>query len=129
MIIAGPGDLYTTILPVLVIPGVVAAIKKSHAKKVFIVNIANKPFETPNYTLTDYIAAVKHHLHGFPFTRVIVNTNTKPKIPKNLHYHYVPIAAQSLDKGVTLVTGDIVDSGYPLHHDPVKLAQMLKKIL
>src|SRR5258708_30196167 len=46
VIIAGPGDLYTTILPVLIIPDIAEQLKKSTAKKIFIINVANKPFET-----------------------------------------------------------------------------------
>lgn len=89
VIIAGPGDLYTTTLPVLIVPEITQTLLKSRAKKIFIINIANKPFETKGYTVSDYITAIKKHLGLFPFDHVILNTNYSHTIPRKFHYQYV----------------------------------------
>lgn len=126
VIIAGPGDLYTTILPVLIVPEIANALKTSSAKKVFVVNVANKPFETKGYTVADFVQAVTKHLKGFPFSVVIANNNTSVPIPKPYHYSYVPI---SEIEGVKLVVEDVIDEQFPLYHSQKKLASCLVKEL
>lgn len=130
MIITGPGDLYTTLLPVLLIKGITHAIKQSKAVKVFIINIANKPFETPDYTMANYISAIEHHIHTFPFDYVVINTNTKPKIPSDLHYSYVPLEKKNaLHQSYKLIKADLVNADFPLYHESGKLATVLNKLL
>jgi uncharacterized cofD-like protein len=128
-IIAGPGDLYTTILPVLMVKDIHLALKKSPAKRIFVINIANKPFETPNYTVADYIAAIKRHLGFFPFTHVLVNSNQKPEIPAKFKYHYVPVDRGALNKYNTeVVSGNVIDETFPVYHDPKKTARLIIRI-
>ncbi|OGH20620.1 MAG: hypothetical protein A3D74_04405 [Candidatus Levybacteria bacterium RIFCSPHIGHO2_02_FULL_37_13] len=124
VIIAGPGDLYTTILPVLIVEKINDALKKSPALKIFIVNVANKPFETKGYSVFDYINAVEKHLGAFPFSKVIVNNNFAPKIPKKYNYHYIDINQSSLNK-YDIIKEDIVDEAFPLYHNPSKLAKII----
>ena len=129
-IIAGPGDLYTTILPVLLVKDIKAALKNSPGKCIFVVNIANKPFETPHYTVTDYINAIRRHLGFFPFHKILVNTNQKPQIPTKLKYSYVPIDADGW-KAYTqdIVTANLVDEEFPLYHDSQKTAKKIMELL
>lgn len=119
-IVAGPGDLYTSILPVLIIPDIAKALKKSRARKIFVINVTNKPFETPNYYAEDYQKAIVRHLGFDPFDYYLINSNTQPKIPANLKYHYV--TPQS-GKNRKFILRDVVNSEYAIHHDPDKLAQ------
>lgn len=127
IIIAGPGDLYTTILPVLIVRDIKDALKKSHALKIFIVNVANKPFETKGYDVYDYISAVKRHLGSFPFTKVVVNNNYNPMIPRKYNYSYVGIKNGKNDRRVQFIKADIVDENFPLYHNSFKLAKIIKK--
>lgn len=129
MIVVGPGDLFSTILPVLIVPGIKSTLKRSAAKKVFIINIANKPYETPNFKASDYLAAVKNHLLHDIFDTIIVNINQRPKIPKNLRYKYVAVDTDNLArfKG-QVIKGDFVDQKYPLHHDSDKIANAIARL-
>ena len=130
LIIAGPGDLYTTILPVLLVSGVRKAIKKSKAKKIFIVNVANKPFETPNYCVADYLKAVKTHCDEILFEYLLINKNYSPKMPKKLNYQYVVFDKKRLKKlNLQVKTGDFVDQSFPLYHDSGKISQAIMNIL
>lgn len=123
VIIAGPGDLYTTILPVLIIEELKNELKKSKAVKFFVVNVANKPFETKGYGVDDYINAVKRHLGFFPFDRVVVNSNFSIKIPRKYKYQYVSINNLNLNEGIKIVRGDIVDENFSIYHNSSKLAK------
>ncbi len=126
IIIAGPGDLYTAVLPVLVVPQIKNALMESNAEKIFVVNIANKPFETKGYKLEDFILAVKKHLGSFPFRKVICNNNYSITIPHNLHYSFVKFE-NNLDKDIRFIVGDLVDSAFPIYHDKHKLAKLIEE--
>ena len=90
VIISGPGDLYTNQLPVLIIPEIKNILLKKKCKKIFVLNIANKPFETKNFVLNDFIIALSEHLGSFPFDTIIANNNTSIKIPnKYKKYKYI----------------------------------------
>lgn len=126
IIIAGPGDLYTTILPVLIVKGIGAVLRESKAQKIFIINVTNKPFETKGYDVNDYILAIKRHLGVFPFDKVIVNNNYTPKIPAHLNYKYVGISKSNKNiSRIKLVEGDFVDEDFPLYHSSRKLAKAI----
>ena len=130
LIIAGPGDLYTTILPVLLVAGIKKAIKRSKAKKVFVINVANKPFETPNYKVFDYVEALKSHCQDVLFKYLFINKNFSPKMPKKLNYQYVLFNKKSLEPfHLKLKTGDFVDKSFPLYHDSKKIARAVLNIL
>lgn len=126
IIITGPGDLYTTILPVLMVPEILRAIKKSSAQKFFVVNVANKPFETPDYKIKDYATAIIKHCGAQLFATFLVNNNFSPVIPKKFDYQYVQINEEKPSSLYKIVKADLIDEAFPLYHDPVKLA---KKIL
>jgi uncharacterized cofD-like protein len=127
MIISGPGDLYTNQLPVLIVPEITEAITKSKAKKVFIGNVANKPFETKGFALGDFLQAIGDHLGGNPFDTVIANNNFSIEIPKRYKYTYVKIDENISEREspYTLIQGDIVSDTFPLYHDSEKLARLI----
>lgn len=129
-IIVGPGDLFSTVLPVLIVSQIKEILKGSHARKIFITNIANKPFETPHFKVSDFIKTIKDHIDADIFDTIIVNTNWKPKIPKIIRYHFVKYDRENL-KGAMgkVVEGDFVNDKYPLYHDSFKIAQTLDKLL
>lgn len=129
ILIVGPGDLFSTVLPVIVVPQIKKILPKIKAKKIFIINIANKPFETAGFKVSDYIGKVENKLGKKFFDTIIVNTNQKPKIPTNLKYTYVEYDEENLkDYKDTLVAGDFVDLKYPLYHDSKKVASKLESI-
>ncbi len=129
-VIAGPGDLYTTILPLLLATDIRNALKSTKAHKIFIINIANKPFETPNYKASDYLLAIKRHLGFFPFKTVVVNDNQKPKIPVKLKYRYVPIDEPALNTyNIHVELADLVDEKFPLYHNPEKTGNCIQNLI
>lgn len=130
VVIAGPGDLYTTILPVLIIPDIAAALKKIQNTKIFIVNVANKPFETKGYNVPDFVSAIRKHLGAFPFDKVIANNNFSLPIPEPFHYSYVGLELEKIKnrmKSVSFIGTDLVNKKFPLYHDSDKLAEIVVK--
>lgn len=130
VVIAGPGDLYTTILPVLIIPEIERALKKITNTKIFIVNVANKPFETKGYNVPDFLSAINKHLGAFPFDKVVVNNNFSLPIPKPYQYSYVGLELEKIQrkmKSVSFAQADLVSKRFPLYHDSDKLADLVVK--
>jgi len=137
IIVLGPGDLYTTILSNLIFKDLVKAIEKSPAFKCYILNVANKPFETRGYHLLDFIEAFKRHGAEKTFTHIFVNTNTLipiPTTPEYGGYDYVQYDAAAVSQlGYTLVEGDYLEEymggvegkGVSIYHDPEKIARAL----
>lgn len=125
VIISGPGDLYTNQLPVLIVPQIKEALLASRAKKIFILNIANKPFETKGFTLQDFVTAFTEHLGAFPFELIIANNNQSLRIPsKHKTYTYIKIEPSAQGK-CTLIQADLVNKDFPIYHDPQKLAEVV----
>lgn len=127
VIISGPGDLYTNQLPVLIIPQIKEALIASAAKKIFILNIANKPFETKGYTLQHFVQAITEHLGCFPFQTIIANNNQSLHIPQKYHYDYIQLNPElsKTPQPFTLIQADVVNQAFPLYHDSEKLASIL----
>ncbi|MBI2031085.1 MAG: YvcK family protein [Candidatus Levybacteria bacterium] len=127
VIIAGPGDLYTTILPVIMVPQIRNEIEKSKAQKIFVVNVANKRYETPKYFLSDFANAIEKHCHNIMFDMFILNNNFSFEIPQKHQkdYKYVPIDEQLGNNPYKVTYGDLVNRDFPLYHDSLKLANTI----
>ncbi len=129
-IIVGPGDLFSTILPVLTIPQIKKQLNAATAQKILIINIANKPFETAGFKTSDYLKTIQAHMGKNIFDKILVNINQSAKIPASLNYKYVTLDRKNLfeyeDK---IIEGDLVNENYPLYHDSQKIAQMIQTLI
>ncbi len=128
-IVSGPGDLYTNQLPVLIVPQIKQALIESPAKKLFILNIANKPFETKGFALHDFISAISDHLGTFPFEKIIINNNRSYPIPPKYRYKYIDLDVKQKKLPCTLIEEDLVDPNFPIFHDTKKLAYTIVKCI
>lgn len=129
IIVVGPGDLFSTVIPVLIVPQIKKQLLSSSATKILVVNIANKPFETVGFSASDYLQTIKKHLGDDIFDKIIINTNQKIKIPASLKYKYVEndIAGKS-EYRTKVIEGDLVKSDYPIYHDSQKIADVILRI-
>lgn len=78
-IVIGPGSLYTSILPNLLVPGITEAIRKSKAIKIYVMNVMTQPGETDGFTAADHVAAIHDHVGDSLFDYVVVNNGEIPK--------------------------------------------------
>lgn len=128
VIVAGPGDLYSTVLPTLIIPEVLELLKKTKAKRMFVVNITNQPEETKGYNTNSFLDALQRNLGTIPFDIVLTNNNFSAAIPKNTKNTYVTIVPSHF-AAIKLVSADVVDTKNPLLHDSLKLANTIFKLI
>jgi uncharacterized cofD-like protein len=78
VIVAGPGSLYTSILPPLLVPQVAAAIRQSSATRVLVANLMTEPGETDDYSALEHVLTIERHLDAQLFDYVIYNTSPVP---------------------------------------------------
>lgn len=130
VLITGPGDLFTTILPVLIVAQIKKEFKAAKAKKIFILNTTNKSFETPNFKASDYLEAIERHVGKDVFDKILINTNSAPKIPKGLKYKYVECDRKNLlEYDGKILEGDYINTGFPLYHDSTKIAKAIEQLI
>jgi len=124
LIVAGPGSLYTSILPNLLVPDIARAVAASQALKVYICNIATQRGETDGYSVGDHVAALEAHVGGGLFPIVLANDNLDaPPEAGLVQVEFPP------DAGYRVITADLVDSAHPWRHDSDKLARVLVRLV
>jgi len=124
LIVAGPGSLYTSVLPNLLVPDIVRAVRASRAKKIYVCNVATQRGETEGYTLADHVAALQRHVGPDVFPNVLANDNLTESLPNVpgvawVRPEYPPDAPYRVYKA------DLVDRERPWRHDSEKLARWL----
>lgn len=78
VIVAGPGSLYTSILPPLLVPDIYQALHRTRATRIFVANLMTEPGETDDYSALDQVLAIERHLEAQLFDCVIYNTSPIP---------------------------------------------------
>jgi uncharacterized cofD-like protein len=131
MIIVGPGSLYTSILPNLVVDGMAEALKASPAIKVFVCNVATQPGETDAFRVSDHLKAIEGHLGTNIFDFVVVNSNNSYSLPPSAQTagikRVVYDPATVNQRSIHAVLVDVVNPRVSTHHDPDKLARAIMK--
>ncbi|MFQ5459804.1 MAG: uridine diphosphate-N-acetylglucosamine-binding protein YvcK [Anaerolineae bacterium] len=123
LVVVGPGSLYTSVLPNLLVPDLAAAMAATSARVAYVANVATQPGETDGYSLDDHMAALGRHLPGDVFDAVLANDNLAPDIPDSWGVAAVgPRLTSAARTGATLVVADLVNASRPTRHDPDKLA-------
>jgi uncharacterized cofD-like protein len=127
IIAIGPGSLYTSILPNLLVPGIVDAIRDSRASvKALVCNVATEPGETDSFTACAFVNALQRHVGGALVQQVIANDNFTAAKPAGWKSEVVvPGDVASLEGDVQFIECDVVDDCNGIRHDPQKLAQVL----
>jgi uncharacterized cofD-like protein len=131
VITIGPGSLYTSILPNLLVEGMVPVLKAASAPKVYICNVATQAGETHGFTVSDHLAALYEHVGDGLFDYVVVNSNMNYPMPpsavaagaKPVHFDREKLHA----RGARVVMADVVSEKVSTHHDPEKLARVVMK--
>jgi len=133
-ILIGPGSLYTSIIPNLLVEGIVDQITKSKAMKVYICNVMTQPGETDNYSASDHIVAIIKHIGRKLFDYVLVNTEVP--IPALTHRYAkegaFPVRvdeARINQLDLKVIKEELLGRKDYLRHDPRKLALAIMKLV
>ncbi|MFN2173850.1 MAG: uridine diphosphate-N-acetylglucosamine-binding protein YvcK [Candidatus Promineifilaceae bacterium] len=126
MILIGPGSLYTSILPNLLVPDLAQALIHAQAPKVYISNLATQEGETAGYDVADHVAAVTEHIPQINFDIILANNN----FSLNEEALRGTILVELADfEDSRLVTADLVEESQPWRHSSSKLSQAVLALL
>ncbi len=126
LIVAGPGSLFTSVLPNLLVEDVRHAIEASNAVKVYVCNVATQPGETDQFAVEDHLAVLQDHIGSGVFTHVLANGNFNIPLPATSPSHIVRARGDAACRAA-IQFDDIVDEAKPWRHDPQKLARAILK--
>ena len=138
VIILGPGSLYTSVMPNLLIDGIQKEIINSKAVKIYICNVMTESGETDEYSVSDHVRAIIKHTHTKIVDYCIANTS---RIPKSLYEKYkdeenkFPVRLDEADdrwfkrEKIMLVRAHIADTKEFVRHDSLKLSDVIMDIL
>lgn len=133
-ILVGPGSLYTSIIPTLLVPKLAQAVKESDAVKIFVCNVMTQPGETDNYKVSDHLEAIQQHVGEHLFDYVIVNDG---EIPPQVQDRYAEQGARAVHldldevtkRGYKVIADSLVLFRTYLRHDADKLSHHIYQLV
>jgi uncharacterized cofD-like protein len=135
LIVLGPGSLYTSIIPSLLVPGMKEALLNSKARTVYICNVMTQPGETDNYSVADHIQAINNHAGGKVVNSVLINSQ---KVPGDFAAVYEeqgasPVVVDEdrlIRMNVQIIADELVTTNFgAVRHDAMKVSQRLVSLL
>jgi uncharacterized cofD-like protein len=130
LILIGPGSLYTSILPNLLIPDITRAIARSRAPRVYIANLMTQPGETTDYSVARHLRAIQNHVTPRIVDYVVANQQkVSPAVARR--YRRQGASQVSVDvgglrsAGIELLLGNLLEEHEKIRHHPARLARLL----
>lgn len=127
LIVLGPGSLYTSILPNLLVPDLAEALAHARARKVYVCNLATQPGETDGYTVADHVEAIQAHTSRSVMDLVLANSNLS--VQPNAGGGHTDFVDPVPPPDLAMVCQDLVDAERPWRHDSAKLGAAIIQLL
>ncbi len=131
VVIIGPGDLFSSIVPNLLVKGIPEALKKSKAKKVYVCNVMTKFGETTGFKASDFLNEIIKYGGSPDFILCNTGKGSSALLKKYADQNQFPVNVDepAIKKaGIKLVTGDVISAAEIIRHDSEKLANALIKL-
>lgn len=130
LVLIGPGSLYTSVLPNLLVDGIRKALFQSSAMKVFVCNVATQHGETDGFGVADHLVTIERHTGPDLIQAVVANNNIVSELPQAWNSTPVSVASGTLTPfpQVRLVEADVVAEENRYRHDPEKLAATIMRL-
>ena len=129
LVVVGPGSLYTSILPNLLVGGIAKALASTDAFRVYACNVATQPGETDGFRMGDHVKVLTEHLRPGSLDVVLANSNLSGEINPEWKVQSVVADRGELPPGgPELALADVVDPRNPLRHSPQKLAAAIMRL-
>ena len=131
LIVAGPGSLFTSILPNLLVDGIRRAVATSPARKLYVCNVATQPGETDGFDVGQHVGALQRHIGCGLFPYVLANDDLHVSLEqpylKPVALSHGPPSASRPDCDYQVIAADLVDRAVPWRHDAGKLAGQIMR--
>ncbi len=132
LVVLGPGSLYTSIIPNLLVQGISEAIRQTSARRIYVCNVMTEPGETTGYTVGDHVEALLEHSscavgEGYKFVdAVLVNEDIPEEGSPDASPNFVTYDPNHVrDLGVRPIKRNVVSHDNPSQHDATQLAEAL----
>lgn len=122
LILVGPGSLYTSVMPNLLVPDLAEALRVSRGYKFYICNVASQPGETDGYSCGEHVRSIEKHVGVRLFDMVISNGYYQGQLPAGVDFVRTE---PDLGEEYMVYTTDLIDKARPWRHDSDKLAQVI----
>ncbi len=134
LICIGPGSVYTSIIPTLLVPGIADAIRSSNARKAYICNVMTQPGESDQFTASEHVTAVQVNVETRVFDYVVVNTampsqELLDRYQKEKQNFVEPDIDRIRATGFKVLKGDFMSESNVVRHDPMRVAAKLVGLL
>lgn len=126
LVIIGPGSLFTSILPNLLVRGIAEALRATGAYRIYVCNVATQPGETEGFTVADHVLALERHVGRGVFQVVLANQSypTQNAGSNTVYVQPVPDHHEILQR-YEMRYADLTDPERPWRHDPRKLSRAI----
>jgi uncharacterized cofD-like protein len=128
-VVVGPGSLYTSILPNLLVDGIAKALVSTDALRMYVCNVATQPGETDHFGASDHVRALLNHVRGMPIDVVLANDNQRGAIKPEWHVQHVAADVEEIERmGVEVALFDVVNPHNALRHSPERLTTAIAQL-
>ena len=130
LVVIGPGSLYTSILPNLLVPQILEALRATRGTRAYVCNVATQPGETDGYTAEEHVRALERHVGEGIVDKIIINASLPKTAPivENTECDWVrPEGIMSEDPRA--IAADLLDHAHNGHHDSERLALTLVSLM
>ncbi|MGC8832457.1 MAG: gluconeogenesis factor YvcK family protein [Armatimonadota bacterium] len=134
LVVIGPGSVYTSVVPNLLVKEIAKAVSETKAVRVYVCNVMTQPGETDGYAASDHVRAIERQFNGRPFDYVVVNTRTPAeevlrRYAKEGAYWVRPDVDRIRQMGYRVLTGDFISDQDLVRHDSMALAKAVLSLV
>ncbi len=134
IVVMGPGSVFTSVIPNLLVKGIPEALAATRALKVYVCNVMTQPGETDGFSASDHVKAIEAHVPRPVFDRVLVNTEVpRRELLEKYRQSGSVLVEPDCDRlralGYRPISGSFVSETDVVRHDPTKLAQAIMRML
>jgi len=133
VVVLGPGSLFTSVIPNLLVPKIADALRATDALRVYVCNVMTQPGETDGFTASDHVRALEAHAGGRVCDYVLVNTAIpQPELMERYRASGQDLVLSDVDRirqmGYKVITGNFISQTDYVRHDPHRLAEAILRL-
>eukprot|EP00825_Cyclidium_porcatum_P008532 TRINITY_DN14253_c0_g2_i1.p1 TRINITY_DN14253_c0_g2~~TRINITY_DN14253_c0_g2_i1.p1 ORF type:complete len:229 (+),score=30.22 TRINITY_DN14253_c0_g2_i1:96-782(+) len=133
-VILGPGSLYTSVIPNLLVEGVADALRDTQAVKIYICNVMTQPGETDNYTASQHVKAIIEHAGQGCIDYVVINVQNVTEVLQSSYakegaFPVIPDIAELEEMGIKVVKAKLISGTNLVRHDPIRLSRTIMSMV
>lgn len=133
VVVIGPGSIYTSVIPPLLVPGIAEALSESNAIKVYVCNVMTQPGESDRFTASDHVHAIEANVGRRIFDFVLINKATPSQFLMQKYLEVgqefvIPDSDRIRAMGLRPVASNLISETDVVRHDPMRVADSVVRL-